>query len=80
MGAKMIIIILIIWFGDTVTVCRTLQNVIQTQKCTLNQKDVFLSALQMYPNQKRKTSNQQAKDSNCWGQPLQKDLKPQSVR
>ena len=30
-----IIIIIIIWFGDTVTVSplRTLQNVIQTQKC-----------------------------------------------
>ena len=34
----------------------------------LNQIDVFLSALQMYLNQKRKTSNQQAKHSNCWGQ------------
>ena len=42
----------------------------------LNQIDVFLSALQKYLNQKRKTSNQQAKHSNCWGQPPQKILNP----
>ena len=42
----------------------------------LNQIDVFLSALQMYLNQKRKTSNQQAKHSNCWGQPPQKISNP----
>ena len=42
----------------------------------LNQIDVFLSALQKYLNQKRKTLNQQAKHSNCWGQPPQKILNP----
>ena len=42
----------------------------------LNQIDVFLSALQMYLNQKRKTSNQQAKHSNSWGQPPQKISNP----
>ena len=42
----------------------------------LNQIDVFLSALQKYLKQKRKTSNQQAKHSNCWGQPPQKILNP----
>ena len=42
----------------------------------LNQIDVFLSALQKYLNQKRKTSNQQAKHSNCWGQPPQKIVNP----
>ena len=41
----------------TLSPCRTLQNVIQTQKCVLCLEyakpniDVFLSALQMYLNQ-----------------------------
>ena len=43
---------------------------------TLNQIDVFLSALQKYPNQKRKTSNQQAKHSKCWCPPPQKISNP----
>ena len=43
---------------------------------TLNQIDVFLSVLQKYLNQKRKTSNQQAKHSNCWGPPPQKISNP----
>ena len=52
----------------TLLPCRTLQNGIQTQKCvpcTLNQIDVFSSVLQTYLNQKRKTSNQQAKYNRC---------------
>ena len=65
----------------TLSPCRTLQNVIQTQKCVLCREyakpnNVFLSALQKYLNQKGKTSNQQAKHSNCWGQPPQKILNP----
>ena len=68
----------------TLSPCRTLQNVIQTQKCVpcceyaKPNRCVFLSALQKYLNQKRKTSNQQAKHSNCWGQPPQKISNPVS--
>ena len=77
----LIIIIIIIWFGDTVTVshstkCDTNSKVRDSVVSMLNQLDVFSSALQNYLNQKRKTSNQQAKHSNCWGQPPQKILDP----
>ena len=61
-----IIIIIIIWFGDTVTVSHSTKCDTNSKVCTL------LSALQKYLNQKRKTSNQQAKHSNCWGQSPQK--------
>ena len=55
-------IIMIIWFGDTVTVshstkCNTNSKVRESVMSTLNQIDVFLSALQKYLNQKRKTSS-----------------------
>ena len=50
----------------------------KTDWCQINKKLLllFLSALQNYLNQKRKTSNQQAKHSNCWRQPPQKILNP----
>ena len=36
----------------------------------------YSSVLQWYLNQKRKTSNQQAEHSNCWGQPPQRISNP----
>ena len=76
------VIITIIWFGDTHRVALYKMWYKLKSACSvvsmLNQTDVFLSALQKYLNQKRKTSNQQAKHSNfqLLGPATAKDLKP----
>ena len=74
---KKIQMTIVIWLV-TLTPCRTLQNVKQTQKCVLCREYAepnrcVLSVLQKYVNQQgKKTSNQQAKHSNCWSKPPQR--------
>ena len=41
---------MIIWFGDALSLCRTLQNVIQTQKCELCELNKLSKPVQLQPD------------------------------
>ena len=76
----MMIIIIIIWFGDTVTVSHPTKwntnSKVRALSWVRYTNRFVLSVLQTYLSQKRKTSNQQAKHSNCSCQPPQKISNP----